>query len=409
MSLNILHVNYYDKLGGAAIAVNRIHNSLLSNDINSKIIVANKITTDENIIGPSSTLEEIFWKIRISLNRKIEKFEKKITYDTNSYNLIKNNFVKKINKINCDIVNLHWIGNNLIPISDIKKINKPIVWTMHDMWPYTGSEHYTFSKRFIDGYTIENKPENIKGYDIEKYCWLLKKKHYPNNLTLVPTSSWQYENVKKSKLFKDNSIENIFYPIDLNEWHQYDKKNSRNYLNLPLDKKIIVCGSDNIDNPRKGFDKILNISKNPNFNKNTLILFFGDQNKFKPEGNNFRFLGKINNQSLDMKFIYSASDLMVAPSVQESFGQTVLEAACCGLPSVCFENTGFCDVVDHKVSGYVAKSEDENDLINGINWCLNNWSTDLIKRNLETINKKFSYKVIGQQYLNLYKKILSSK
>ena len=67
------------------------------------------------------------------------KFRNKERYDSNSYNLIPNNFVKKINSINCDIINLHWIGNNLIPIKDLKKINKPIVWTLHDMWAYTGS------------------------------------------------------------------------------------------------------------------------------------------------------------------------------------------------------------------------------------------------------------------------------
>ena len=96
MSLKILHINFYDKIGGAAIAVDRIHNSFLNNKIDSKILVANKTSTDSKVIGPSSTLEEIFWKIRISINRKIEKFEKKKIYDSNSYNLIKNNFVKKL-------------------------------------------------------------------------------------------------------------------------------------------------------------------------------------------------------------------------------------------------------------------------------------------------------------------------
>ena len=407
MSLKILHVNFHDKVGGAAIAVNRIHNSLLQNEIDSKIIVANKTCTNNNVIGPSNTLEEILWKIRISINRRIEKFEKKTHYDSNSYNLIKNNFVKKINQIDCDIVNLHWIGNNLISISDIKKINKPIVWTMHDMWPYTGSEHYTFSKRYVGGYSKENKPDEIKGYDIEKYCWEQKKRHYPKNISMIATSSWQFNNIKKSKLFANNNVEKIFFPIDFNEWRPYNKITSRNFLNLPLDKKIIVCGSENLDIPRKGFNLLMNATKNSNFREDVLIIFFGDNKKTIPEGIEYKHFGKIDNNSLDMKFIYSASDLMVAPSIQESFGLTVLEASCCGLPSVCFEDTGFCDVINHKTNGYISKMNSENDLIKGIDWCLNNWSDDLAKKNINALKEKFHNKVISQKYLTLYKKILN--
>ena len=320
--------------------------------------------------------------------------------------MIKNNFVKKINKIDCDIVNLHWVGNNLLSIYDIKKINKPIVWTMHDMWPYTGSEHYTFSKRFIDGYTKKNKPETIRGFDIEKFCWEQKMKYYPKNIVVIPTSSWQLDNVKKSKIFKDNLIEKILYPIDFKEWKQYNKQNSRESLNLPLDKKIILCGAVDVDAPRKGFNKFIKTIKNTKFDKNTMLLFFGNKKIINLENIECRYLGKINNESLDMKFIYSASDLMVAPSVQESFGQTALEAASCGLPSVCFEGTGFCDVIDHKVNGYLVKREDEKGLIDGINWCLKNWSNNLAKENIANLLKKFSYDIIGEKYLKLYKEIL---
>ena len=90
--------------------------------------------------------------------------------------MIPNNIVKQLD---FDIVNLHWIGNNLIPINDIKKIKKPIVWTLHDMWPYTGSEHYSLQNRYIEGYN-KNKSGDLKGFDIERYCWNLKK-HYPKN------------------------------------------------------------------------------------------------------------------------------------------------------------------------------------------------------------------------------------
>ena len=143
MPIKVIHLNYSDSSGGAAIAVKRIHNAQKMVGIETKILAAEKNLSHDEVIGPASTFEEIKWKIFLSLNRKIGNFEKKKKYDSNSYNIFPNNIVDKINKIDCDIVNLHWIGNNFLPIKSIRKINKPIVWTLHDMWAYTGSEHYT--------------------------------------------------------------------------------------------------------------------------------------------------------------------------------------------------------------------------------------------------------------------------
>ena len=84
---------------------------------------------------------------------------------------------------------------------------------------------------------------------------------------------------------------------------------------------------------------------------------------------------------------------MGRPSSPHSFLKS--SRACCGLPSVCFEGTGFCDVINHKINGYVAKKENENDLIEGINWCLNNWTNELAKKNINILYDKFNYNVVG--------------
>ena len=78
-----------------------------------------------------------------------------------------NELLKQIQSINPDLVHLHWINNEMISIEQIGKITKPIVWTLHDMWPYCGAEHYTNDRRFIDGYNKKNKPGYEKGFDIE--------------------------------------------------------------------------------------------------------------------------------------------------------------------------------------------------------------------------------------------------
>ncbi len=406
MSIKVLHINYSDIKGGAAIAVKRIHDAQKKIDIDSKIVVAEKYLDLKDIVGPKSTFEEVKWKILKSINRKIENLEKKERYDSNSYNLIPNNFIKKLNKMNCDIINLHWIGSNLIPIKDLKKINKPLVWTLHDMWPYTGSEHYTKSFRFVEGYNKNNKPKELRGYDVEKYCWSLKKKYYPKNLKIVATSNWQLDNAKKSFLLKDKKLYKIPYPINFNFWRPIKKSIARNILNIPENKKLILIGSERIDLERKGYnliDSILNIVDN----KNTLLIVFGRNSKKLEKINKFNkiYFDEISPNSQDLKILYSACDLFLAPSIQESFGQTVLEAACCCLPSICFENNGISEIIDHKINGYIAKEENTEDFAKGIEWCLQNLKQEDMKKNLIALEEKFSPEIIAEEYKKIYSSI----
>ena len=411
MTIKVAHVNYYENEGGAAIAVNRIIGAQKENGIDTKLVVANKKTIAADIVGPLTTLEEIKWKILTSINRKFEKFEKKKKYDSNSYNLIPNNFVNKINSLDIDIVNLHWIGNNLIPIKDIKKIKKPIVWTLHDMWPYAGSEHYTIHDRIFKGYSKSNKPETNKGFDFEKYCWNLKKKHYPKKMKIIATSDWQFRTAKKSLLFKDYEIEKILYPLDFNFWKPINKIDSRKILNLPKDKKIILIGAERLDSYRKGFHLLYEII-NGIESKDILLIFFGklsNKSIFNFDNIKTLFFSNLAANSIDLKILYSAADLFVAPSIQESFGITVQEAASCCLPTVCFKNNGIADTVKHHVNGYIANDADTKDFSRGIDWCLNKITNETMEKNLDILKKIFSYSTISEKYKSLYEKLIYEK
>ena len=170
--MKILHLNYYESQGGAAIAVQRIHNALLTKNIDSQIIVSKKNSNNPKVIGPNSTFEEILNLLKISFQRKLNKFSSLKTDFSQSYNLIPSNILDKIKKNNPDILHLHWIGNEMISIKQLSKIKIPIVWTLHDMWPYCASEHYTYSDDYIYGY---NK-KNYYFIDFNYLAWKLKKK-----------------------------------------------------------------------------------------------------------------------------------------------------------------------------------------------------------------------------------------
>ena len=171
------------------------------------------------------------------------------------------------------------------------------------MWPYSGAEHYTLDDRFIKGYKKNNKPKDTKGIDLDRYCWDLKKKYYPKNIFVVTTSSWQTENVKKSQLLNKNKCIKINLPLDFNFWKPLDKITSRKNLNLPLDKKIILIGAENLEHKRKGFNLIKNILSDI-INKDNILVIFGRISKDHFKGldiSKIIFLNEIKSNTLDLK------------------------------------------------------------------------------------------------------------
>ena len=172
--MKILHLNYSDIKGGAAIAMNRLHQSLLDQNINSNVLVFEKKLYDTSIICETNNLDKKINFIKRRTSFQLTKYQKINSKITQSLNIFNSNIKNKVLKLNPDILHLHWVNNEFISIKQIgqfKFYNIPIVWTMHDMWPYCGAEHYTYEKRFISGYKNSNKTLENYGLDINKYIW----------------------------------------------------------------------------------------------------------------------------------------------------------------------------------------------------------------------------------------------
>ena len=216
--MKIVHVNYSDKIGGAAIALRRFHNFLLENGIDSKVVVSEKNVDDDNILSINKTSEIIKNTLKSSLSRQLKYFFKTENKNTHSLNLISSKNLSLVNSLKPDYVNLHWIGNETISISDINKIDSKIIWTLHDMWPFCGAEHYTIDQRYIEGYKKNNRPKYESGFDLNKYIWKKKIKNFKNIEKIICTSKWMYNCAKNSYLFKEKQIAEIPLVLDSELW-----------------------------------------------------------------------------------------------------------------------------------------------------------------------------------------------
>ena len=412
--MKILHIGYSDTLGGASIAMMRLHYSFKKFKFNSKVLVGQKLSSDESIIGPNSKNENFFNEFKIKLARQKKYFYKHDGKYSHSLNIFNSDILKKVELINPDIVNLHWINNELISIKQISKIKIPIVWTFNDMWPMCGGEHYSDNQRFIKGYDITDKETSERGLDLNRFLWNMKSKYWSNNIKqIVCISNWLKKKTLDSKLFRNHKINYIPCAIDNTKWFPVNKIEAKKKLKLPEDKLVLLFMSTNgIKDFRKGFEYIENYLKSSNITKDKIILLnIGNNNNLKIQGIEIININKtFNGSPKELRLYYSASEILLAPSILEAFGQVAVEAASCGTPSIGFVNTGLADAISHRYSGYLAKYKDQNDFNNGLNWIIKNLLKDkyYFQYNcVKFVNDNFSSNLISKKYVDLYNKTLN--
>ena len=220
--MKILIVNTSDIQGGAARAAYRLHKSLLSKGVDSQMLVQNKSSDDWTVMGPDSKVQKGMGKIRPTLDSIPIKLYKNKTKTLFSPSWLPfGGIVNKINKINPDIVHLHWVCGGMMTIEDTAKIKAPIVWSLHDMWAFTDGCHYD------EAYDIcKNGCQSESNFFLSNRVFKRKQKTYTkkDDMTIVGLSNWLNECSKNSELLKDKKHINLPNPIDTNIFKPFEEK-----------------------------------------------------------------------------------------------------------------------------------------------------------------------------------------
>ena len=400
-----------DTAGGAQRAAYRVMLSQLNNNIPSRLFVNRKFSDDKNVFTPLINHIYIQNRIRSFIGTLISNYISKKFNKNNFYslNIINSPWPKLLNNSNANIIDLHWFGGESLSIKDVKKIKKNIVYTMHDMWAFSGIEHYD-SAYLIDlldnnkKIVANNYQYKVFGFDINKWTINRKKKYLRKNIVISP-SHWLARQIKKSKVMNDWDIRIIPYPIDLNVFKPMDKKYSRKILNINQNKHIILFGAiGGTRDLRKGFDLFLECLKH--FKSSDIeILIFGQskpKNFFKTDCK-INWIGEIKNDHA-LSLVYNASDIMVVPSRIDNLPQTAMEAQSCGVPVVGFNIAGMEDVVLNNKTGYLVDPFDTKKLSDKIFYLINNKkikedfsiNSELRAKNL------WNQKTVSNQYKKVY-------
>jgi len=417
--MKILQINKSDSTGGAAVACLRLTKALLADNKDVNVLVQEKINNDDFV----NSTGESFFKKKINFLRFISERLFFLLYEKNAElrfafspadfgeNISKNKLVKE-----ADIIHIHWINQGFLSLRNIQQLlslNKPVVYTLHDMWLFTGGCHYAGT---CENYSIKcgnckflknPKPNDLSYKILQKKIKLFSS----GNLHIIACSNWLANKAKQSTLLKNFPITSIPNPIDTKIFQPISKKTALQKWNLEPSKKYILFGSANIFDKRKGliyFMEALNFMKlnMPKILENTECLVFG---KMKHELNE-NFPIKVNSlgylqHTEDIVKAYNAADVFVLPSLEDNLPNTIMEASACGTPTVAFNTGGIPEMIVHETTGYLSDYKSAESIAKGLQYVFEN-KTLLAQNARNFALKNYSSEVVAQIFTSFYEKIL---
>ena len=402
--MRVLHIVGGRLEAGAARGALYIHNALLSLGINSRLVCTDPNAEGEGII---SLAESPCGWITSRLRSKCESLPSQL-YPSRLDGLFSPGFSGvrwpyREEYQTADIIHLHWVNSGMVSISGLAQIEKPCVWTMRDMWPFTGGCHYALDcQKYLAACGACPALGSCREHDLSQWVFQKKAKRYPRHITMVGISSWVSDRARSSPLLRGNDIRTIMNCIDVSRFVPLDKTAARKRLGLPRDRWILLHG--NTSDHYKG-GALLEQAKS-RLSEQIYICDFGNKasGDRAPSGRSF---GIIADDEL-LRTLYCAADVLVFPSTQEAFGKVAAESLSCGTPVVVFGGTGAAEIVRHKMTGYVATSFDPADLANGVQWLLADRPrlVEIAGNAAEDARRYFSPITAARQYLDLYREKL---
>jgi glycosyltransferase involved in cell wall biosynthesis len=401
--MKVLHVTTID-VGGAYKAAVRLHEGLSLLGVESEILLRTK-TNSENIgIGVfDNKLQSYVSKAKNLWN--MTQANGGISRDVLGTDISNNKYVKE-----ADIIVLHWTNSFLTMREYVRlsKLEKPIVWILHDMWLFTGGCHYdNYCGKYEHGCGNCPLVSKANENDVSRRNYIDKVEALKSiNAVIVGPSEWIVGCARRSNVLVGK--ENIYIPNMLNTclFRPLPQKNElRKKLGIPLNKKAILFGAADTgtENKIKGFEFLRQALSKLSNDKYCLVVF-GNSTKSVglPDGFETKFLGFISDEEKLVE-IYNAVDVFVTPAIQEAFGYTACEAMACGLPVVAFPVGGLKEQITHKENGYLADFKDSNDLASGVEYCCDNSKMPGINARKSTLG--YSYENIAKKYLELFERL----
>ncbi len=377
--MKVLIVNTSESSGGAAVAAKRLMSALNRNGIEARMLVRDKTSDDDRVVSIDATacrkrLSRLrFLRERLTIflrNRLDRKTLFQISIANSGTDISRHPLVRE-----ADIIHLHWINQGYLSLADIRRLcslGKPIVWTMHDMWPCTGICHHA---RECEAYSFDCRQCPFLKSSCNRMArnvLLHKEKVWKKaGISFVACSDWLRRRASVSRLTQGHTLVNIPNPIDTGFFVPAETASPSD------DRKIrILFGAAKASDKRKGIDYFVEacrlLSEQIPADSLTVVCYGKGSEELSPLiPFEVESLGYISGMET-IRDLYRSVDMFVIPSLEENLPNTIMEAMACGVPCVGFKIGGIPEMIDHLKNGYVARYKSAEDLAAGIQWVVDN-------------------------------------
>ncbi len=420
--MKVLFVNTSERTGGAAVAAGRIVQAVRAQGIEARLLVRDRATDDPGVsaLKPSRKQKWYFLRERLGIwlhNRLSRKDLFAVSTATAGFDITRHPDFQE-----ADLIHLHWINQGFLSLRTLYRIlhcGKPVVWTMHDMWPCTGICHHArhctaFHKECRGCFFLHHEGN---GTDLATRIFRRKMRCYDKApLTFVGCSRWIADRARASALTEGHAVTDIPNPIDTTFFTPRDKAEARAACGLPREGKLILFGSAKITDERKGGGYLAEAcrilaEKDPRLKESLGVVVFGQNSHALESLLPFRIYPMEYLHDMHrIACLYSAVDLFVTPSLEENLPNMLMEAMACGTPCVGFRTGGIPEMIDHRTNGYVARYRSAEDLAAGIDYVLHAGNHDELSRNaVEKVHRTYSQEAVGRRYAALYRSLIHTE
>jgi glycosyltransferase involved in cell wall biosynthesis len=408
-----LLLNTSDGGGGAARAAARLHMALRAENIESAMLVQWKSGDLPDVFAPQGLVARAFSRIKFESEKFRLRGYQPVSKDFSAPSL-PSLTPGRVRRKNPDLVHLHWTSYGLLNIEDLPRLHVPIVWTLHDMWAFTGGCHYSLGcSRYRQqcGHcpVLSSSDDN----DLSRHLWQRKQRAWKDlDLHIVTPSRWMAEAARNSSLFAGRNIQVIPNTLDVTCFKPGDRSAARARFDLPQEPRLVLFGAVNgANNPRKG-PHLLRAALEylrDHIREPVELVVLGQSGP--SPGNGFalptHYAGSLSDD-VALADLYAASDVVVLPSVEDNLPNIAMEALACGRPCVGFDIGGLPDLIEHGRSGYLARPQDPADFAQGILQCLDKDRSAAYGEQAHAhAVAHYAPHVIAQQHIALYRKALA--
>jgi len=420
--MRVLIVNTSERTGGAAVAARRLMDALNGHGVKAKMLVRDKETDALTVVG----LKGKWWQQWCFLWERLViychlHFSRQHLFDIDIANA--GTDITRLPEFKeADVVHLHWINQGLLSLRVIRKIlnsGKPVVWTMHDMWPATAICHLTLGcNQFKTScHRCKYLPGNGSDNDLAARVWRRKQQLLSGQgLAFVTCSRWLEQEARQSAMLNGHKVTSIPNPIDTRLYRPGSRDEARRRLELPTDRQLMLFVSQRVTNKNKGMDYLIDacnqlVSQYPAMKDTAGVVILG--------GHAEEIAGQLPLPAYPLGYVndehrivdvYNAADVFVLPSLSENLPNTIMEAMACGLPCIGFKVGGIPEEIDHQKNGYVAAYRDAADLARGLRWILHEADYDALSRAAVTkVSRCYSLQSVALRYTEVYNEVIATK